>query len=195
MRNLDFAKELRFVIVIREPIARDLSRYNHLLSIRVAKAPCNAAEIGSYEAYAWCQMEFAERTRTSTSVRDYPGALIGGGGGGGRPPRYIWPQNQTICRSGKTSPRSRRLGWARRCPRMDWDLLPRTTPAPHLAHSRRCGRASMRWVGDDGCGDQGGLECRMPSGSIVLTAAAHPRHIQPQIEAYAESFRRRNILV
>ena len=60
-----FRSELRFIAVLREPIARDLSAYNHQAQLGVSWCSvCRNATYATYETYARCRLE-TKTTKTS----------------------------------------------------------------------------------------------------------------------------------
>ena len=74
---LPFRPELRFVAVLREPVARDLSAYNH--QNRLATSWCAACppggRNGTYEAYANCRLETKRKCEQGLDIGFYEAQL------------------------------------------------------------------------------------------------------------------------
>ena len=62
-------KRIRYVAVLREPVSRDLSAYNHQRQVGVRwSSVCNAKLMDSYAKYSVCNMHHWRRTEASNST-------------------------------------------------------------------------------------------------------------------------------
>ena len=72
-----FESKLRFVVVLREPIARDLSAFNHQIRVHrswCSKCPLTNSTHQSYESYSRCRLE--EKALNTCAQTSYEAQLL-----------------------------------------------------------------------------------------------------------------------